>query len=254
MSDFRFYPFDSPEYAADFQTLLRCFHEPQLDPFLDELTRPYPKDGVAADWGARSGNLTARLLTRVATVYAVEPHADLRAHLARNCPAARIVPATIAEASLPQLVDVGILRHVLYHVPDEAWGETVLTAARPLSPIGVLSVMLKHPDTACNRMIEAFGGRRFDLTILEDTFRQHPEFRSERLVLPSPIQTRTFDETLAIARFMLCDRPAVSYRRRFTEEEVEEYVRRHLWDSAEGKGGWACDTLVYCIRLNRYCT
>jgi hypothetical protein len=252
MAAFTFYSFDSPEYAADFQALLRSYSEPDLESFLAELFAAYDPASIAADWGAGSGALTRRLLARFRTVYAVEPHADMRAILANACPAARIIPAAMADAVLPEPVDVGFLRHVLYHVPDEAWGRCVLAAAGQLSPRGVLTVTLKHPDTACNTMIAAFGGRRFDLFTLDGAFRGHPEFRVERVVIRGIVRTTSFEETYRLARFMLCDRAPDSYARRFRDEELRDYVRDHFWNDREQAGGWPCDALNYCIRRNGY--
>jgi hypothetical protein len=255
VTDFRFYPCDSPEYAADFQTLLRCYGEgPATDALLGQVLAPYGADAVAADWGAGSGYLTARLLSRCRAVYAVEPNLQLRAALAASCPAARAVDGTLTDTALPEAADVAFLRHVFYHIPDHKWGAYALRAAAGLSPRGTLVVTLKHPDTACNDMLEAFGARRFNLFVLGDAFRSHPEFRVEWVALPAPIVTTTFADTYAIARFMLADRGPDGFGRRFTEEEVRDYVGRHLWDERRGAGGWPCPALNCLIRRNEFWT
>jgi SAM-dependent methyltransferase len=253
MAAFHFYEFDSEQYAADFQTLLRCYRQQELtDPLLDRLLAPYGREAVVVDWGAGSGFLTRRLLKRFDTVYAVEPSPAMRAVLQRDCAGARIIAGTITEADVPESIDVGFIRHVFYHVPDHKWGPYTLRAASRLSARGLLVVTLKHPHTACNTMIEDLGGPRFDLFTLDDTLRRHPEFRVERVVLPGPIATTSFEDTLAIVRFMLADRPPDAYARPLTEEEVEAYIRRHLWDETTQTGGWRCDSLWLLIRRNEF--
>lgn len=253
VAEFRFYRFDSPEYAADFQTLLRNLGGQEvLDAFWAEVLAPYGADAVAVDWGAGAGAQTTRLLQRFRTVYAVEPSPSLREVLARACPAARILPATIADARLPEPADVSLLRHLFYHIPDHKWGAYTLRVAAQLSSRGVLLVTLKHPDTACNAMLEAFGAPRFNLFTLDDTFRRHPEYRVERVILPEPVVTHSFEDTYAIARFMLSDRDPDAFGRRFTEEELRDYVRRHLWNDQAGTGGWPMDAVTYLVRRSRH--
>jgi SAM-dependent methyltransferase len=253
MADFHFYEFDSEQYAADFQTLLRCYGEQKgTNALLEHLLARYPREAVVVDWGAGSGYLTRRLLQRFDTVYAVEPSPAMRAVLQRDCPAARIIPGTITEADVPDRVDVGFIRHVYYHVPDHLWGPYTLRAAARLSPDGLLVVTLKHPDSFCNAMIEDLGGPRFNLFTLNDTFRRHPEYRVEYITVPGPIVTSSFEETCAIARFMLADRPSDAYPRRFSQEEFEEYVRRHLWNEAAKQGGWRVDSVWFLIRRNEF--
>ena len=123
-------------------------------------------------------------------------------------------------------------------------GLYVMRAADRLSPRGLLVVTLKHPETPCNDMLEAFGAPRFNLLSLTDTLRRHPELTAEWVAVPGPITTSTFEETYAIARFMLNDRPASAYARSFTTERVEEYVRQHFWDEAAGVGGWRLRLVV----------
>src|SRR6185437_2840521 len=107
MSAFPFYSFDSPEYTADFQTLLGCLGERTGEnALLDELASPYDRGAVAVDWGAGSGAMTRRLLERFDTVFAVEPSEPQRRLLRRNCPTARIIAGTL-QTDLPAAVDFG---------------------------------------------------------------------------------------------------------------------------------------------------
>jgi len=253
MSALAFYTSDSPIYAADFQALLRCYDErPGAIPLLDEVVASYGPDAVVVDWGSGSGDLTRWLLARFRTVHAVEPNATLREVLMRSCPQARVIAGTIADADVPMAIDLGFIRHVLYHVPDHKWPAYILRCAARLSPGGVLVVILKHPDTACNAMLEAFGTRRFDLTSINADLRRHPEFRVETVAVPGTVATTSVEDTVAIARFMLNDRSPDSYPRPIREDEVRAYVRGHFWDEEHGRGGWRCDALYYLVRRNRY--
>ena len=62
--------------------------------------------------------------------------------------------------------------------------------------------------------------------------------------------TTGFEDTVAIARFMLNDRAADAYPRPIREEEVRAYVRSHFWDEKHGRGGWRRDALYYLVRRN----
>ncbi len=253
MPDFHFYEFDSDQYAADFQTLLRCYRQQETtDALLEELLAPHGRQSIAVDWGAGSGFLTSRLLKHFDTVYAVEPSPAMRAVLQRDCPGARLIAGTITEADVPAQIDVGFIRHVFYHVPDHKWGAYTLRAAARLAPGGLLVVTLGHPQACSNDMIEAFGGPRFNLFCLDDTLRRHPEFRVEHVAVSGPIVTTTFADTLAIVRFLLADRPPDAYARTFTQEEVEAYVRQHLWDETTQTGSWRGDSLWILIRRNPF--
>ena len=56
-------------------------------------------------------------------------------------------------------------------------------------PSYMLVAVLKHPDTACNAMLEAFGAPRFNLLTLTETLRRRPELRVEWVAAPGPIVT-----------------------------------------------------------------
>jgi hypothetical protein len=67
------------------------------------------------------------------------------------------VDGTLLSAVLPTQVDVGLISHILYHVPDHKWGASTMHAAQYLTANGVLIVTLKTVDTGCNQMLEHFG-------------------------------------------------------------------------------------------------
>jgi len=243
---------DSAEYAEAFATLMRCcgerVYERQL---LSELFAAYPAESHAVDWGAGGGDLTSVLLEHFHHVYAVEPHAGMRARLATRCPRAQIVDGTIMSTVLPTKVEVGLLSHVLYHVPDYKWGAYTIHAANQLTENGILIVTLKTVESGSNQMLEDFGAPCYDLSGgLARVMRLHPEFAFSFLRAPASIMTTSFADTLQIARFMLCDRDADAFSRPPTEEEFQAYVRAHFWDERKGRGGWEGANLFCCVRRN----
>ena len=246
------YRWDSPEYAEAFATLLRSYDSREdLYSVVRHLLTHIPAEAAAIDWGAGTGDLTRILLERVRTVFAVEPSPALRLILAANFPAARIIDGTIATAVPPRAVDVGLLSHVLYHIPDHLWGACVLRAATYLSPTGVLLVVLKDPDSACNQMLEHFGAPPFDLPAgLMGVMRTHKEFDFSFSHSPHTLSTTSFEDTMRIARFMMADRDEIAFSRQPSESQFQDYVRAHFWDEEKQVGGWSVGD-VYCfIRRN----
>ena len=158
------FPWDAPEYADAFTTLLSCTEERvHMHRILRGIFTGYPEGSRAIDWGAGTGDLTTLMLEHFAHVYAVEPHPRLRAVLAGRCPGARILDGTLISASPPERVEVGVISHVFYHIPDHEWGAYTIHAANQLSHDGVLVVTLKDPDSGCNRMLKHFGAPHYDL-------------------------------------------------------------------------------------------
>ena len=239
-------------YAEAFATLVRCAGERVAErQILREIFAAYPATSHAVDWGAGSGDLTSLMLEHFHQVYAVEPHPGMRAVLVTRCPRAQIVDGTIMSTVLPTPVEVGLISHVLYHVPDDQWGAYTMHAAKQLTENGLLIVSLKTVDSGCNQMLEAFGAPCYDLQgSLGSVMRQHPEFTFAFRRAPATITTTSFVETLQIARFMVCDRDADAFARPPTEEAFEAYVRAHFWDERQGRGGWECATLFCCVRRN----
>jgi hypothetical protein len=151
---------DSAEYAEAFATLVRCsgerVYERQL---LRELFAAYPAESHAVDWGAGGGDLTSLLVEHFHHVYAVEPHTGMRAVLTTRCPLAQVVDGTLMSTVLPTKVEVGLISHVLYHVPDYKWGAYTMHAAQQLTEHGILIVTLKTVDSGCNRCSRLLGRR-----------------------------------------------------------------------------------------------
>ena len=243
---------DQAEYAEAFATLVRCAGERVYErQILRELFAAYPAESHAVDWGAGGGDLTSLMVEHFQHVYAVEPHLDKRAVLATRCPRAQILDGTIMSTVLPTKVEVGLISHVFYHVPDDKWGAYTIHAANHLTENGILIVTLKNGDSGCNQMLEHFGAPPYDLYgVLARGMHLHPEFAFSFLRAPASITTTSFAETLTIARFMLCDRDADAFSRPPTEETFQAYVREHFWDERQGRGGWKCATAFCCVRRN----
>jgi hypothetical protein len=242
----------STEYATAFAILLDNLECENTEKVLRSVASRLPPSAKAVVWGAGAGRHTVSLCGWFDTVYAVEPSPTLRTELARVAPKAMIIAGSIQETILPEQVDLGLISHVYYHIPDREWGGVTLRCASCLTEGGILVVALKHPDSGCNRMLEAFGAPRFDLFTLVDTLRNHPEYTLEFQTIEGKITTRSFAETMTIARFMLSDRSLTSFSRLPSEGEFENYVRRHFWNDEEHCGGWNCAELFAFIKRNPF--
>lgn len=246
------YRWDTPEYADAFATLLQCYHgRENVIARLRELLAGYPREGRGADWGAGSGVLTRILLERFSTVFAVEPHPTMRKALAEQVPQAQLLPATILETTLPEPVQVGVISHVFYHIPDHKWPAHVMHAARQLTSDGVLIVVLKGPDSGCNDMLHHFGAPRFDLLgQLHETILQHKEFEFTLARSRAYVRADSFENILKVARFMLADRDADCFSRTPSETEFQHYARARFWSEADQQGGWDVDDVLCILRRN----
>ena len=150
-------------------------------------------------------------------------------------------------AEAPDPVEVGVISHVFYHVPDHKWGAHVIRAARCLSPDGVLLVAMNDPDSEPNHMLRHFGAPAFDLYAgLAETIRRQPEFDFSFHRAPGRVRTASLEELLKVARFVLCDRDEDAFPTPPTEAAFQEYVRSRLWDDRAGVGGWDFHE-VYCL-------
>ena len=185
-------------------------------------------------------------------MYAVEPHPGLQKVLSKNCPDAIMIPDGILDANLPTSVDIGIMSHVLYYLPDKTWGEVCLKAASHVTSRGILIVILKHFTAGENQMFEAFGASRCDLSCIFNQLKNYPEYEVNFLSTPGRFRTKTFEETANIARFMLGDRPRESYTRLPTEAGFQAYVQQHFWDEVQQQGGWNCPQQFLIIRRNAF--
>lgn len=241
---------DSAEYSEAFATLLRCTRGREgVRRRLSELCARYPAESHAIDWGAGGGDLTRLLLEHFRYVHALEPNAAMRAELGARCPRAHVMSGSLLSSAPPVPVAVGLVSHVLYHVPEDEWPACVEHAARHLAADGVLVVTLKASDSECNAMLEHFGAPRFDLTAcLGGLARLRPDLEISFERIPAFFVTSSFDDTLTIARFMLCDRGPDAFSRQPSESEFRDYVRQRFWNEADGTGGWRYDEQLGLVR------
>ncbi|WAR43509.1 class I SAM-dependent methyltransferase [Methylomonas rapida] len=246
---FRRFHWQDADYATAFNTLLRASGErPHVHAFLRKLIDQYPTTGLALDWGAGDGDLTQLLASHFDNILAIEPNSSLRAGLIAACPKAVILDGTLSTAMPPGNVDVGIISHVFYHIPDHKWSAYVLRAARCLSEHGTLVVMLKDANSACNRMLEHFGATRFDLVAtLLPIMQRHTEYNYRLERLPGSFSTSNLQDTLDIARLMLCDRDADAFCRPLLEETFVDYVKTHFWNENTQSGGWHYDVMMFTM-------
>jgi SAM-dependent methyltransferase len=240
------------EYRQAFQTLLRCVEDGDrhFRTVLRDLASRLPQRARAVDWGAGTGRRTRLLCEFFDTVYAVEPSPGMRAALVQAAPEAQVLDTTLAEATLPASVDLGVISHVYYHLPDHMWASHTRRCASQLSAGGLLLVAMKHPDTACNTMLETFGAPRFNIFSLLEGLRDSPEYTLTFQTAPATITTHSLADTIAIARFMLSDRPPSAFARVPEEQEFIDYVRQHMWDDKAGRGGWVCPEVFVIIGRN----
>lgn len=243
---------DTPEYAEAFTTFLKYTGERiYVRQILRGIFSHYPAESCAIDWGAGEGDLTRLMLEHFQHVYAVEPHPGMRAVLAMRYPCAQVFDGTLISTIPPTPVAVGLISHVFYHVPDHKWGAYTIHAANQLTENGVLVVTLKDPGSGCNQMLEYFGAPRYNIYDgLARVMRLHTEFDFSFTRVPGSISTPSFDDTLQIARFMLCDRDADAFSHSPTEEEFQEYVREHFWDERRDTGGWHYEEVFCFVRRN----
>lgn len=127
----------SPEYAEAYETMLRCTDDRQALPqVLESLTAHFPRSARAVDFGAGTGRLTAWLCQRFETVYAVEPSLTMQAEFKKARLPATLLEGTITDTRLPEPVDVGVINHVYYHIPDCDWVRQTLHCVAQLTPPG----------------------------------------------------------------------------------------------------------------------
>lgn len=240
-------------YERAFNTLLECSGErPHVHAYLRNVLKDYGRDSRAVDWGAGSGDLTTLLLEQFEHVTAIEPSAVFRSYLEQQCPTASIVNGTLTDHPPLGLVDVGLISHVLYHIPDHKWPACALRAAHQLSRQGVLLMMLKDADSGCNRMLEYFGAPRFNLVErIQPLMAMNRDFNYTVDRVAGSFKTSNLNDTLDIARLMLCDRDEDAFSSVPSEQDFADYVREHFWNDVTGEGGWDYDVMIVAMRRRR---
>ncbi len=247
---FERFHWEDEAYAKAFDTLLGCSGErPFVHAYLENIMQAYPKQGCAVDWGAGSGDICRLLSMHFGTVFAVEPNAALRSCLAESCPNALILNGDLNSAVPPRAVDVGIISHVFYHIPDHKWAAYILKAANYLDDDGALVVFLKDANSDCNHMLEYFGAPRFDLiAALQAMMQKHTEYRYGLERLPGSFYTQSLQDTVDTARLVMCDRDEDAFSKPVYEQSFLDYVAANFWDDSAKRGGWDYDVLALCVR------
>jgi trans-aconitate methyltransferase len=242
----------SAEYAAAFSIMAEASQNRAfMREIIHDVFSDYPSESTVADWGAGRGDLTEILLERYPNVYAVEPNSTLRQALSERCPTAKVLDGALPDAQLPERIDIGIIAHVFFHIPDAQWSACTIAAARQLTDRGALVITLDDRDSVCNAMLDHFGAPRYDLQgVLAKDASLNAEFDLSFQRIAVETHTRSYDDTLAMARVVLCDRGPHEYSRLPSEDEFREYVRTHFWNEDSGIGGWTTD-VVYCTVRRR---
>ncbi|QDU61714.1 Trans-aconitate 2-methyltransferase [Planctomycetes bacterium Pan216] len=249
---FLHYSRDSEDFARDYQALLRCVKRPTTEQLYERVLDRYPKKSIVVDFGAGSGTLTKELVERYETVHAVETNAELREILIRDCPTANTIDATITSFDMEGEFDIGIMRHSLYFVPDHRWPGTVAAVASHLSEFGVLLVTLLHPEQPIFGVMEALGAPRIDAFQLISALRLFPEFRVEQVATYETIESESFQDVCAVARYTLNHRGREDYGRPVDDYTFERFVEQFLWDARRKEASWPYPSISLLIRRNDY--
>jgi SAM-dependent methyltransferase len=199
---------------------------------LDRLMQQLSARRVFVDAGAGNGQVTAWFVDLFERTIAVEPSPSLSGDLRRTCPAAEVIQSTILDAQPNAQADLVLCSHVLYYVDQGEWEAHASRMASWLSPEGTLVILLQNHETDCMRMLEAFHGRRFDLSALADEFGQRHgnRYRVERELVPAHVTTADSASAYTIAEFMLNLFPMPNPPAR---SRLEQYVEEHF----RAKGG-----------------
>ncbi|MBI3860762.1 MAG: class I SAM-dependent methyltransferase [Planctomycetia bacterium] len=222
------------EYDRAFAVFLA--HTDQKDKahaWLEGAVAGLPARRLFIDAGAGTGKVTAWFTGKFERTIAIEPNPHLRAHLERNCPTAKIVPAPILDCVLPGQADFVLVSHVFYYIPPADWQPTLDRLASFVGPAGMLILVLQNPGTDCMGLVQHFHGRRFDLPALCRDFqtRHAGAYRSRIETVACHIETAEFDPACTVAEFMLnllpLDEPPL-------RADLEAYVRGNF--AAPGGG------------------
>jgi trans-aconitate methyltransferase len=200
---------------------------------LEELVQELPGRHVFLDAGAGTGQVTAWFLEQFERTIAIEPNPSLCAELRRTCPGAKVLPVPINEADPQSLCDLVLCSHVLYYINRGEWLRVLGRMASWLAPQGILVVILQNHETDCMRMLDAFLGRRFDLSELAREFEaaQSQQYQTELQLVSAHVTTPDLATAYVIAEFMLNLLPMPNPPARHA---LEDYIRTHFAASGGG--------------------
>jgi len=95
----------------------------------------------------------------------------LRVEPARRYPEAEIVEAPIAEARIPSPADFVLCSHVLYHIPQTHWIDTLERLTSWLGADGAAVVLLQNRDADGMALLRELFGKQFDLAAAAQEFK-----------------------------------------------------------------------------------
>ncbi|MFG2666601.1 class I SAM-dependent methyltransferase [Streptomyces sp. NPDC048387] len=232
-ADFIAWNSQSTQYEKAFATFLaHTDQKRKAHDYLRQVVSGLTRRRVLLDAGAGSGETTGRLAGHFERTIAVEPNPDLRKRLARRLPQAEIRAAEIMDVRPGSKADLVLCAHVLYYIPLDQWPAHLRQLASRKTSSGVCVIALQNPDSDCMRMLQHFGGPRFDpRSALDGRFARLVELAT----VPAHVRTPDLPAAVEIAAFMLglAPLPAPPHR-----SQVEDYVPANF--SVAGGYGFTC--------------
>jgi len=240
------YASDQPEYASAFGIFLtHTDQKTKAIGWLTDFVRGLRLRRLFVDAGAGEGSTTATLGKFFDRIIAIEPNSALRVELTRRCPEAEIVEAPIAEARIADSADFVLCSHVLYHIPQTDWTDTLERLTSWLGGDGVAVVLLGNRDADTMALPHEFFGRQIDLTPAAQEFKaRHDDWEIVMHTLSCEVVVDDLESACTLTRFFLGDYP--DWERSVTRRKVEEYVRSHFTDPRGYR--LSCDQDVLLLR------
>lgn len=225
------YAHDQPEYARAFGTFLtHTDQKVKAINWLTDLVNGLRSHRLLVDAGAGDGSTTAALAKLFDRTIAIEPNSTLRAELARRCPEAEVVEASIGEARIGSPADFVLCSHVLYYIPQKDWTDALERLTSWLDASGVAVVLFGNSNADVIALPREFFGRSIDLAAAVQEFkaRHDDDFEIRTHTIPCEVVVDDLESACTLARFFLSDHP--DWGRTVTRRRVEEYVRSRFAD------------------------
>jgi len=240
------YAYDQPEYAGAFGTFLTHTDQKfKAIGWLTDFVRGLRSRRLFVDAGAGEGSTTAALGKFFDRTIAIEPNSALRVELACRCPEAEIVEAPIVEARIASSADFVLCSHVLYHIPQTHWTDTLERLTSWLGADGAAVVLLQNRDADGIALPREFFGRQFDLVPAAQEFKtRHDDWEIVMHTLNCEVVVDDLESACTLTRFFLSGYP--DWGRTVTRRRVEEYVRSHFTDPRGYR--LSCDQDVLLLR------
>lgn len=242
----KIYKSSTEEYHHAFQVFLdHTDQKTKAKEWLEASIRKLPSRRVFIDAGAGNGKVTAWFTDLFERTLATEPNESLRKELKTTCPKAEVYGDTILESSIAGPADFVLSSHVFYYIPAGEWGGNLEKIASWLSAEGTAAVVLQNHGTDCMKMLRHFLNKSFDLRPLAENFKKQADGRYQITLetVPAHIRTKTFEDAMTIAEFMLNLLPLEEAPPR---QEVEAYVRKNF--STPGGFSFSCSQDFLTLR------